>query len=139
MRTITIKLIGSENEESLINFVLTQNDQSFSFPVSFDVESIEFDPFNDIISKNNLVTLGLNTDLVHEKVSIYPIPASNEFRIIKPQNLVIDQIVVYNLNGQKILEIPYSDTIEISTLTKGKYIIRFDNFESYIYKPLLVK
>ena len=83
--------------------------------------------------------MGLNTGLVHEKVSIYPIPASNEFRIIKPESLVIDQIVIYNVNGQKILEIPYSNTIEISTLTKGKYIIRFDNFESYIYKSLLVK
>ena len=81
----------------------------------------------------------MNTDLIHEKVSIYPIPASNEFRIIKPENIVIDQIVIYNVNGQKTLEIPYSDTIEISTLTKGKYIVRFDNFESYIYKPLLVK
>ena len=47
----------------LINFILTEDDQFFSFPVSFDVESIEFDPFKDIISKNNLVTLGLNTDL----------------------------------------------------------------------------
>ena len=46
---VTLKLIGSNSEESLINFVLTQNDQSFSFPISFDVESIEFDPFNDII------------------------------------------------------------------------------------------
>jgi len=136
---ITLKLIGSENQESLINFILTQDDQFFSFPVSFDVESIEFDPFNDIISKNNLVTLGLNTDLIHEKVSIYPIPASNEFRIIKPENLVINQIIIYNVNGQKILKIPYSDTIKISTLTKGKYIIRLDNFESYIYKSLWVK
>ena len=132
-------ITGSENEESFINFVLTQNNQSFSFPVSFDVESIEFDPFNDIISKNNLVTLGLNTGLVHEKVSIYPIPASNEFRIIKPENLLINQIVIYNVNGQKILKIPYSDTIKISTLTKGKYIVRLDNFESYIYKSLWVK
>ena len=81
----------------------------------------------------------MNTDLIHEKVSIYPIPASNEFRIIKPENLVINQIIIYNVNGQKILKIPYSDTIKISTLTKGKYIIRLDNFESYIYKSLWVK
>ena len=32
---ITLKLIGSDNEESLINFILTQDDQFFSFPVSF--------------------------------------------------------------------------------------------------------
>ena len=123
----------------MINFVFTQNNQSFSFPVSFDVESIEFDPFNDIISKNNNVTLGLNTSLIHEKVSIYPIPASNEFKIIKPENLLINQLAIYNINGQKILDIPYSDTIKISNLNKGKYIIRFDNSERYIYKTLLVK
>ena len=77
--------------------------------------------------------------MFHEKVSIYPIPASNEFKIIKPENLLIKQLAIYNVNGQKILEIPYSDTIKISTLTKGKYIIRFDNVEEYIYKTLVVK
>ena len=83
--------------------------------------------------------MGLNTSLIHEKVSIYPIPASNEFKIIKPENLIIKQLTIYNINGKKILEIPYSDTIKISTLSKGKYIIRFDNFEGDIYKTLLVK
>jgi hypothetical protein len=55
------------------------------------------------------------------QISLYPNPATSEITIISKNK--IDSVIVYNLNGQKVLESDSTEKLNISTLKSGVYIV----------------
>ena len=104
-----------------------------------DIIDVEFDPNYDIISKNNEVTLSVISSDIQNEVSIFPTPSSNKFKIIKPRNLTIESLAIYNTSGQNIATMKYSKYIDVRNYSAGQYFVKFYSDRGLIFKPLLIK
>jgi pectin methylesterase-like acyl-CoA thioesterase len=63
------------------------------------------------------------------RIIIYPNPESSTINIIRPANIP-GSVVIYNLKGQKVLEITLDsedESIDITSLPKGIYILKVRN------------
>ena len=87
---VTIKLNGANGETLVFSLDNTYDGQEFFQTVLFDISDVEFDPYYDIISKNNEVTLSLVYLDIQNQLSIIPTPTSSKFKIVKPRSLIID-------------------------------------------------
>ena len=136
---VTLKLNGTNGENLMITLDNTYNGQEFFQTVLFDISDIEFDPYYDIISKNNEVVLSLTSNDIQNEVSIFPTPTNNKFKIIKPRNLTIDSLVIYNVSGQNVASRKYSKYIDVRDFSPGQYFIKFFSDKGLIFKHLLIK
>ena len=136
---VKLKLIGINGENSTITLDNTYNGQEFYQTVLFEVSDIEFDPYYDIISKNNEVTLSLVSVDMQNEVFVFPTPTTNKFKIIKPENLIIEFIDIYNTSGQHIIHTGYSEYIDVGEFSSGQYFIKLYSDQGLIFKPLLIK
>ncbi|MAZ73479.1 MAG: hypothetical protein CMC70_10075 [Flavobacteriaceae bacterium] len=61
--------------------------------------------------------------------SMYPNPASQQIQIDVPNDLTPKEVKIYSVEGQLLLQSSFNNTIDISTLASGFYILkaRFDS------------
>ena len=107
--------------------------------MDFNVSSIEVNPEFDVISKNNLVLLSSEIPEVNNRLVIYPNPTRSNIEIKKPYFLKINNIELYNINGQLISTYSYSKNLELGILNQGQYFLKFDSKSGNIYKSLIVR
>ena len=136
---VTLKLNGTNGETLTITLDNTYNGQEFFQTVLFDISDVEFDPYYDIISKNNEVVLSLTSNNIQSEVSIFPTLTNNKFKIIKPRDLTIDSLAIYNTAGQNITTMKYKKYIDVRGFSSGQYFIKFYSDRGLIFKPLLIK
>lgn len=137
---ITLRLLGFQDEVQDIALSHTSQNQEFLENVSFNVANVIFDPNVDVISRNNLVVLGVDSFNVAESIKLFPNPANEDVIIIKPDFLEISGYKIYNSIGQKVLESDkFDNTISVITLSSGFYIVQFQLFNQVINKTLLKK
>lgn len=71
------------------------------------------------------------------KLSIYPNPASNKFFV---QGLNSGNVQVYDLNGRMVINTQYSENgIDVSTLSKGVYIVKITDKNNSFSEKLIIK
>ena len=136
---VTLKLNGTNGENITTTLDNTYNGQEFFQTVLFDISDVEFDPYYDIISKNNEVVLSLTSNDIQNEVSISPTPTNNKFKIIKPRNLTIDSLIIYNVSGQNVASRKYSKYIDVRDFSPGQYFIKLFSDKGLIFKHLLIK
>ena len=107
--------------------------------MDFNVSSIEVNPEFDVISKNNQILLSSQVPEINDKLVIYPNPTHSNIEIKKPYFLEINNIELYNINGQLISTYAYSKNLELGTLNQGQYFLKFDSESGNIYKSLIVR
>ena len=91
---------------------------------------------NFMIPLNSLAT-GIN-DIKEISFSIYPNPSVNEINISVEDISKIDKINIYNQLGQKVMqENNVSNTINISALPKGIYIVELVSGNSVVRKKMI--
>ena len=57
-------------------------------------------------------------------VTVYPNPTSDEFHLVLPEEVEVSEIVLYGINGQKVMMMNPSDRdFSLSGLNKGIYIL----------------
>lgn len=79
--------------------------------------------------------ISLSTQInTNENIKLYPNPTSGTLHIDGPQP---DQAAVYNLNGQLILKTFSKNTIDVSSLTPGVYIIELNYQNGVIRKKFI--
>jgi len=134
---VPLRIIGSGGE--ILDVVLdnTSDNQTFMENVTFTVSDILFDPNYDIISRNNSVTLGFNEAELETQIKVYPTVTSSEIRISKPQTIDVNKVVIYNMLGQNIMTIDYSETINVEQLSSGLHFIELHINSGIIYKSML--
>ena len=78
---------------------------------------------------------------IHEcQISIYPNPATDNLTISNNDRLKIESVNIYNQVGQKVLQInEIGETIDISTLGQGIYIIELTSSELKIRQKLIIE
>jgi len=125
--TLPLLFVG-QDQDSLMRLPLTENDQSFSFDLNFDVENVVYDPQKWILSANNSISLNIGDYDLNTGIQIYPNPASDnltvffsqvpneehEYSIIDDTGKVVKQ---GNLGKMQKINIP------IQELDAGNYIL----------------
>jgi hypothetical protein len=92
------------------------------------------DVFNVYIGQSSVPSIDMVKDLL-----IYPNPARQELNI-SAEGYTIDDVSIYTLTGQKVLMIrPKGETIDISTLHTGMYIIEAMIDGRMVRRKLLVE
>jgi aminopeptidase N len=134
---LPIKVHGTLGEELDLVLDNTTNGESFSNTVNFAISSIEFNVEADIISKNNIITLGINEAELSKSLQIFPNPTTNDIFIIKPDNLEISEIRIFNSLGQLLYKNDWASKIDISGFSTGLLFVQFQTNKGLIYKSVL--
>lgn len=76
----------------------------------------------------------LGTQFAQENVSLvlYPNPATHFLQIASNQPTTINEVIIYNTLGQKMQVVQGSDTINVSRLAKGSYVVTIETANSTI-------
>ena len=131
LSTATVYLI--DNYQGIITN-LSEGDYSFrSNKGTFNERfTLQFEPDNTLAT----------ADTVFGNVTIYPNPASDMINIIG-NNFMIDRVIVYDLLGKVVLQKELlqnqSQTIDISNLNSGLYMIKIHSEEKILTQKLLKK
>jgi hypothetical protein len=73
-------------------------------------------------------------------ITIYPNPCNNNLTINTPNIVFIDEVKIYDQTGQKVLQgKPVNNTLDISRLEKGMYIIELKTDQGKIREKLIVQ
>jgi hypothetical protein len=146
-------LAGLDNisEGSINNLVIACN-QSLS---SCDVQSV----CDYLLSPNGTVTISLNAPgcnnpeeveaachtstkdfSIDDETLIFPNPAKNLLIILTPNRVTLDDVFIYNQTGQKVLHRkPVNNTLDISKLPPGMYIIELLTNQGKVWEKLIVE
>lgn len=118
---VTVRLLGENNQMQDVVLDNIFNNQQFTVNVPFSVTGVLFDPFNDIVSRNNSVSLTTG-DFIFSGVKLYPNPAGNTLYIHLPENVQLQKAVIYNVLGNTVAE-GTETMFNVSGLAAGMYFI----------------
>jgi hypothetical protein len=91
---------------------------------------------NQVIAYSN-ASLSTAENVKNSKLIVYPNPASNKFFV---QGLNSGNVQVYDLNGRIAINTQYSENgIDISTLSKGVYIVKISDKNNSFSEKLIIK
>jgi len=114
----------------------TSNGQTFLETVPFEMTSFDIDPDVHLISANNVATLS-STGFIHENaVSVFPNPIDTVLTVKLPNSVTLVNVEVLTLLGQKIQQ-STTETIDISTLLAGNYILNINTSQGNIHKKII--
>lgn len=135
---VTLQLKASNGESELIVLEHTENDQEFMVDVSLlDVQSIEVDPFADIITKDNKVSIQEGVALQSGEIVVFPNPTADTFQVVFPKDMEVLSIDLYDTKG-KLIRKNINNPYHSSELSGGVYVLRIET-EEQIYHKKVVK
>ena len=134
---LPIKVSGSGGQTAYFVLDHTSNNQYFTQDVNFDVTNVTFNYEKQIITKGSTVTKDNNlavNDINQKNIIVYPNPAKSFIKISDLQKSTDYEI--FSIDGKLIkngIANPDSE-INISTLVKGTYVLKFNNQSVKIIK-----
>ena len=134
---LPIKVSGSGGQTAYFVLDHTSNNQYFTQDVNFDVTNVTFNYEKQIITKGSTVTKDNNLavkDVNQKNITVYPNPAKSFIKISGLQKSTDYEI--FSIDGKSIkkgISNPDSE-INISTLAKGTYVLKFNNQSVKIIK-----
>jgi aminopeptidase N len=134
---VPLRILGTQGE--ILNIVLdnTIDGQTFQPEVPFTVQSVLFDPENDIISRNDQVTLGTDDLVLEQQIVLFPNPTSGVLNFHKPEALQVSQVRIYNALGQLLYSDAFSDTVDVSKFSKGFLFFQMETTQGVINKTIV--
>lgn len=127
---LPIKVSGSGGQTAYFVLDHTSNNQYFTQDVNFDVTNVTFNYEKQIITKGSTVTKDNNlavNDINQKNIIVYPNPAKSFIKISGLQKST--DYKIFSIDGKFIkkgISNPDSE-INISTLVKGTYVLKFNN------------
>ncbi len=86
-------------------------------------------------------TLSINeiSTLDSSKILIHPNPTSDILKVTLSDNIKINKVVIYDINGKKIKNISElsNNTIDFSKISKGNYFLRIETDKEISYKKII--
>lgn len=120
---VKIKFEGPNGLSETVVLNHTQNNQEFIIDLPFYAPTnVVINPDKDIITKNSSFTLNSDKfEQVLNDLKIIPNPVQDVLEIQKKGDFQIQNIDVYSVNGQKLLD-NVSNPVEVSQLSNGNYV-----------------
>ncbi|HWB64467.1 MAG TPA: choice-of-anchor tandem repeat GloVer-containing protein [Chitinophagales bacterium] len=115
---------GSNGTGVIYSYDITTN--LFAVVQDCDANANGASPMSTLLELQN--TTGINT-LTEQKVSLYPNPVAGSL-LINTGNFKPSVITITDLNGRQVLQAEYANTIDVSTLPAGAYIVEMHNSTS---------
>ena len=75
---------------------------------------------------------------IDNQIKLYPNPAKNQLNIEFPDDIQINQIQIFNINGSLSEQTRAVKNVDISNLTKGVYFIEIQTNKG-VYRKKLIK
>ena len=82
----------------------TENNQEFVVDIPFVFSGLQVNPENDIITLGSTAILNNAGFDYLSDIKIYPNPACSRLNVEVPNHITIEQAVIYNTLGQKVME-----------------------------------
>ena len=135
---VPVRLKGAAGE--VLNTVLenTTNGQEFLVPITFTITAVEFDPEKNLLSKNNIVSLGSQFFTPDQILAAYPNPVTSELHIQKPSDVVVLNNIIINALGQKVIETP-NLSFSVENLENGVYYLEIETSQGIYHKKIIKK
>lgn len=135
---VPVRLTLSNSTSMDVKLNNTFSGQTFvvNLPAGTSATGIQFDPNKNIISKNSTATLGTQQFNVETSFHLFPNPANDLLTIVTPDQMTINNVLFYNVLGQKSLE-SNTTKIDISSLATGVYSVIINTNQGPILKKLL--
>lgn len=134
---VTLQLIASNGESELIVLEHTENSQEFIVDVSLaDIHDIVFNPFSDIISKDNMVSIKEGEAMQSGEIVVFPNPSSDTFQVVFPKEIEVLTMDLYDANG-KLISKGISNPYQSSHLAEGMYVVRIETTEQIYHKKVI--
>ena len=130
---VPYRLVGT-NLDTIIVFEPTTNSQTFNLSISQQVDTIVFDPRNDIFARETITTNLSEPNGKENKLIIYPNPGSDLLNFKLAKEVDFNSIQIYDSRGVLVKEIDYDTQINISDLSQGLYFVLLKNNEVRISK-----
>jgi aminopeptidase N len=117
--------IAGVNTDTTVVFNIKSNSDTFSIPFKGTINVVQIDPANWVINKDG--NISPNTSLIPTSIiepqltTLYCYPNPNSGEVLYC-NKVIQQISVYNYNGQLLLSNSNTHFVNIAALPQGIYL-----------------
>ena len=134
---VPVRIVGTLGETLDVVLDNTTNNQQFFETVNFTIQDVLFDPDYHLISKNSTVTLSTTEFNLDTDIIVYPSPTKSEINIIKPDNLDISAIRIYNSLGQLLLQSPWTPQINLDAMASGLLFIQLQAEDKIINKRIV--
>lgn len=95
-------------------------------------------PASLLMASMDNLTLGVPENVL-SSISISPNPVSNVINIELPPNVEISDASIYNVTGQKLLNVSNTNTIDISNLETGMYILKIKDSNNNAITRRIIK
>ena len=133
---VTIQLIDENNQTETVVLHHTQNHQEFVLDTQLQkIQTIVIDPFKDIISANNQVTIKEGEVLV-EDFKVFPNPSKNFFQVQIPSSWEVKSISLFDTKGKMIAK-NVGNLYQTEHLASGMYILSVETAERTYHKKVI--
>lgn len=120
---VPVRLLGANGQTFDVVVNNTVNGEQFNTSVPFTVTGVQFDPTKNIISRMSMATLDNANFNFDTAIKIFPNPSSKSISVSIPENIEIENAVIYSVLGQKIMETKSQKTWDISSFTSGIHFL----------------
>ncbi len=132
-----IKFINFYPNPFYSNFPVYGYEEMFSGGVVIDYIYIGNGKF-----ENNQIPVAAKETMIDE-VGVYPIPAEDQLTVSFGKKLSGGQIAIYDLLGNKVLEVPYkgsdAQSIDVSALNSNMYMLRYEGSTLSEFSKIQIK
>jgi len=120
---VPVRLLGANGQTQDVVVNNTVNGEQFNVTVPFVVTGVQFDPNKNIISRMSSATLENANFNLDNAIQIFPNPSSSIISLAIPENIEIENAVIYSVLGQKIMETAEQKTWDISSFSSGIHFL----------------
>lgn len=134
---VTLKLTGASGQSEIVVLQHTQNNQEFVVDTNIGVVlEIQIDPFQDIISKNNTVSVKSSMKAYGNEIKIIPNPFQSSFQVVIPENVQVEALNLYDTKG-KLIRKNISNPYHAEQLASGMYILAIETPSKTYHKKII--
>jgi len=135
---VPVKVSSEDGESQFIRLELSENKQSFTGAIPFNIKTVEIDPEYQLISKNNIVKSGIDQEVLNTTISLYPNPAKNRLNIQNSSEAEVEKVSIYNMLGKLVLqETNPIAAINLKPLSFGIHLVKIETTQGTLHKTIL--
>ena len=120
---VPVRLLSANGQTQDVVVNNTVNGEQFNISVPFTVAGVQFDPAKNIISRMSTATLENANFNIDNAIQIFPNPSATTISVSIPENIEIENAVIYSVLGQKIMETKSQKTWDISSFSSGIHFL----------------
>jgi len=120
---VPVRLLGAGGQSQDVVVNNTVNGEQFNISVPFTVIGTQFDPNKNIISRMSMATLENANINIDTAIQIFPNPSATTISVSIPENIEIENAVIYSVLGQKIMETKSQKSWDISSFSSGIHFL----------------